>query len=61
MMDGGWFKQPHPARVRLIGIWVRPQVWCTLNDQCTQVKPATPYTLTEIDPLHGHIEHQSQV
>ena len=38
----GWLKQPHLARVRLIGLcgWVRLHTCCTLSNQCSQVKPA---------------------
>ncbi|CAL8243409.1 unnamed protein product [Lota lota] len=41
-VDDGWFKQPHLARVRLIGVWswVRLHTCCTLSNQCAQVKPA---------------------
>jgi len=42
---GGWFKEPHLARVRVWGCWVHT---CgALGDQCPQVKPAiTTHTST---------------
>ena len=41
-VDYGWFEQPHPTQVRLIGLWgwLRLHAFCTLSNQCVQVKPA---------------------
>ena len=48
-VDGwGWFKQPHLARVRLIGLWgwVRLHTCWTFCNWCARVKPAITRTLT---------------
>ena len=39
-VDDVCFKQPHPARVRLIRLWswVRLHTFCTLSNQCTRLK-----------------------
>ena len=45
-----WFKQPHPAQVRLIGLWgwVRLYTGCTLSHQCVRVRPAIATHTLEI-------------
>ena len=48
--EAGWLKQPHLARVRLIGLWgwVKLHTCCILSNQYAQVKPATStHTLGE--------------
>ena len=57
-VDDGWFKQPHLARNRLIGLWgwVRLHTCSTLRNQRAQDQPAiTPGR----DRLHGNMEHQA--
>ena len=42
-----WFKQPHLARVRLIGlwVWVRLHTCCTLSHQCARLDQPLQHTL----------------